>query len=126
MNFFEGQDLARRNTKLLVVMYVLAVAAVIVAVDFVLASSWILALSDSAPRGAKPGWVVTNPPYGTRVGGSLKDIYAAVGRLAEPPWRLAVVGAQGSPTNSFGRNWEDSLMTRNGGIAVRFLRSGNA
>ena len=47
MNFFEGQDLARRNTKLLVVMYMLAVAGVIVAVDFVLASSWILALSDS-------------------------------------------------------------------------------
>jgi Zn-dependent protease with chaperone function len=34
--FFEHQDLARRNTKLLVVMYVLAVIAVILAVDLVL------------------------------------------------------------------------------------------
>lgn len=76
------------------------------------------------PRGAKPGWVITNPPYGSRVGGNLKEIYAAVGRLAEPPWRLAVVGAQGSPTNAFGRVWEDSLATRNGGMPVRFLRSG--
>jgi putative N6-adenine-specific DNA methylase len=76
------------------------------------------------PRGPKAGWVITNPPYGTRVGGNLKELYSAVGRLAEPPWRLAVVGAQGSPTNAFGRQWEDSLSTRNGGLAVRFLRSG--
>jgi len=39
--FFEHQDVARRNTKLLVVLYVLAVAAVIVAVDIVLAVAWI-------------------------------------------------------------------------------------
>ncbi|MFM8530120.1 MAG: class I SAM-dependent RNA methyltransferase, partial [Ilumatobacteraceae bacterium] len=49
------------------------------------------------PRGAKAGWVVTNPAYGSRLGGNLKEFYGAVGRLAEPPWRLAVVGAQGSP-----------------------------
>jgi putative N6-adenine-specific DNA methylase len=85
----------------------------------------VMAAADRAnePRGPKPGWVITNPPYGTRVGGNLKELYAAVGRLAEPPWRLAVVGAQGSPTNAFGRQWEDSLSTRNGGLAVRFLRS---
>lgn len=75
------------------------------------------------PRGPKPGWVVTNPPYGTRVGGNLKEIYAAVGRLAEPPWRLAVVGAQGTPTSSFGRLWDDSITTRNGGVPVRFLKA---
>ena len=36
-SFFENQQLARRNTKILVVLYVLAVAGVILAVDFVLA-----------------------------------------------------------------------------------------
>ena len=57
MNFFEGQDLARRNTKLLVVMYVLAVAAVILAVDLVLATSWIYGLGDiRVPRGVKPSY----------------------------------------------------------------------
>jgi Zn-dependent protease with chaperone function len=43
--FFEHQDVARRNTKLLVLLYALAVAAVILAVDLVLAVTW-LATSD--------------------------------------------------------------------------------
>ena len=74
-------------------------------------------------RGAKPGWVITNPPYGTRLGGDLRTIYGSVGRLADPPWHLAVVGAQGTPTSAFGRDWSDSLMTRNGGVPVRFLKA---
>lgn len=82
-----------------------------------------VAVRANEPRGPKPGWVVTNPPYGARVGGNLKEIYAAVGRLAEPPWRLAVVGAQGTPTSSFGRQWEDSIPTRNGGVPVRLLKA---
>lgn len=36
-SFFENQHLARRNTKILVLLYVLAVAGVILAVDLVLA-----------------------------------------------------------------------------------------
>jgi len=43
--FFEHQDSARRNTKLLVLLYALAVLAVILAVDVVLAVTW-LATSD--------------------------------------------------------------------------------
>ncbi len=39
--FFEHQDSARRNTKVLVLLYVLAVLAVIVAVDLVLAVVWL-------------------------------------------------------------------------------------
>ena len=39
--FFEHQDSARRNTKILVLLYVLAVAAVILAVDVVLALAWL-------------------------------------------------------------------------------------
>ncbi|MGE0875194.1 MAG: M48 family metallopeptidase [Burkholderiales bacterium] len=49
MNFFEGQALARRNTRRLVVLYLLAVAAVIVAVDLVLAGIWAFTM-DSGPR----------------------------------------------------------------------------
>lgn len=44
--FFEHQDVARRNTKILVLLYALAVAAVIIAVDIVLAVTW-LATSNS-------------------------------------------------------------------------------
>ncbi len=75
------------------------------------------------PRGSRPGWVITNPPYGARLGGDLRTLYSAIGRLASAPWELAVVGAQGTPTNSFGRQWAHSLATRNGGVPVRFLRS---
>jgi len=39
--FFEHQDVARRNTKILVLLYALAVAAVILAVDIVLAVTWL-------------------------------------------------------------------------------------
>ena len=38
--FFENQHLARRNTKILVLMYLLAVIGVIIAVDLVLAGSY--------------------------------------------------------------------------------------
>ncbi len=74
-------------------------------------------------RGARPGWVITNPPYGVRLGGDLRRIYAAVGRLASPPWHLAVVAAMGTPSSAFDRQWESSLATRNGGVPVRFLRA---
>ena len=55
-SFFENQHLARRNTKLLVLMYALAVGGVIIAVDLVLAAGWLYAFSDTyAPRGQSPG-----------------------------------------------------------------------
>jgi len=46
--FFEHQDIARRNTKILVLLYVLAVAAVILAVDVVLALTWMATSSRDA------------------------------------------------------------------------------
>lgn len=46
--FFEHQDIARRNTKLLVLLYALAVAAVIIAVDIVLAVTWLATSSRDA------------------------------------------------------------------------------
>ena len=47
-SFFEHQDVARRNTKILVLLYALAVAAVIVAVDIVLAVTWLATSSHDA------------------------------------------------------------------------------
>src|SRR4026209_2932263 len=55
-SFFENQALARRNTKLLVLMYFLAVAGVIIAVDLVLAGVWIYGVGDMyVPKGRSPG-----------------------------------------------------------------------
>jgi Zn-dependent protease with chaperone function len=44
--FFEHQDAARRNTKMLVLLFALAVAGVIVAVDLVLAAAYVWAAGD--------------------------------------------------------------------------------
>jgi len=54
--FFQNQQAARRNTKLLVLLYLLAVAGVIVAVDAVLAAVWLYSSSGIAmPRAHAPG-----------------------------------------------------------------------
>jgi putative N6-adenine-specific DNA methylase len=74
-------------------------------------------------RPGKPGYIVSNPPYGNRVGGDLRHVYAAVGRLGAAPWHLAILAAVGSPTSAFGHDWAESLHTRNGGMPVRFLKS---
>src|SRR5262245_13975953 len=47
--FFENQHLARRNTKVLVLMYLLAVIAVIMAVDLVLAATYGFNFVDAPP-----------------------------------------------------------------------------
>jgi len=46
--FFEHQQVARRNTRVMVLLFVLAVLGVIIAVDAVLAGVWIFGISDSA------------------------------------------------------------------------------
>jgi len=55
-SFFENQQLARRNTRILVVLYVLAVVGVIIAVDVVLAAVYLYSFADRyPPRGGSPG-----------------------------------------------------------------------
>src|SRR3970040_1133709 len=50
MNFFEHQDLARRNSRRLVVLYALAVVAVVIAVDLVLAAGYLWGAHAPADR----------------------------------------------------------------------------
>jgi Zn-dependent protease with chaperone function len=58
--FFEHQHVARRNTKILVLLYVLAVIGVIVAVDLVLASAYVWTSWDSLVlRGKTPASYAT-------------------------------------------------------------------
>jgi Zn-dependent protease with chaperone function len=56
-SFFENQQSARRNTKILVLLYLVAVIGVIIAVDLVLAGAWLYGFADiHVPRGAaRPG-----------------------------------------------------------------------
>ena len=51
MNFFEHQQRARRNTKWLVVLYLLAVAGILIAIDVLI---WILYTFESDARGRVP------------------------------------------------------------------------
>ncbi len=78
-----------------------------------------------APGGA--GWLVTNPPWGVRVGDQtkLRDLYARLGQVARkslPGWRVAILAPEAS---SLARATQlpltPALRTVNGGIPVAIL-----
>lgn len=70
MDFFANQDKARRNTRTLVVLYVLAVLAIVIAVDLVLVGVWL-------------GSGFRHYPFGTTF------FYM----LQTTPWEIYIVGA---------------------------------
>lgn len=77
------------------------------------------------PEGARTGAVVTNPPYGVRVGegGDLRSLYARTGvvlRRSFVGWRLAMVAADRTLTGQLGIALRDVVQTSNGGLPVRF------
>ena len=97
-SFFENQDLARRNTKLLVVMYFLAVAGVIIAVDLVLAGAWIYGYADMVvPKGRSPGPITL---------------------LAAVPAKVYVMGALGTACVIFAVSGWNIVKLGSGGKAV--------
>lgn len=82
------------------------------------------------PRG--PGWLITNPPYGVRVGEreALRDLFATLGRVARerlPGWTVALLSADRRLEAQTGLALEERLSTNNGGIPVRVVvgRSGD-
>lgn len=50
MNFFERQQVARRNTRVMIALFIAAVVCIVVAVDFVLALSWAIGFEEAMPR----------------------------------------------------------------------------
>lgn len=89
---------------------------------------------DRAPLSAAPGLadlpdegaLVTNPPYGRRVGaqGSLEPLYRALGvRIAQlpPGFRAALVSADPRLPRLGGSGLESALLTDHGGTKVRFF-----
>jgi len=74
-------------------------------------------VADATTR-APGGSIVTNPPYGERLSaGNQRALYAALGRAE----RLAVI-APASSLPAFKREFDDTLATTNGGLAVRFAQ----
>lgn len=73
-----------------------------------------------------PGWIVTNPPYGVRIGErrELFDLYAALGRIARERfagWSIALLSADAALEARTGLSLDEALRTRNGGIGVRVV-----
>ena len=72
----------------------------------------------------EPGWVVTNPPYGARVGehDRLRNLYSQLGKVLGAKcagWTVALLSADSRLDSRLGIPFETVLKTRNGGIAVR-------
>ncbi|HUF29375.1 MAG TPA: hypothetical protein VMM77_01840 [Gemmatimonadaceae bacterium] len=80
-----------------------------------------------APMSGAPGWIVTNPPYGVRVGESapLRDLYATLGRIVrDGRHHLVMLSADANLERQLGMPLQTLVATRNGGLAVRILSGG--
>ena len=85
-----------------------------------------VALSAVVPS-AGPGWLVTNPPYGVRIGerDRLRNLYAQLGHFARHMgggWTVALLSADPQLERQVGIPFHEVLRTRNGGIPVRLVR----
>lgn len=74
------------------------------------------------------GWLVTNPPYGVRIGEAdrLRSLYASLGALLvtrRPGWSLAILSANPILAGQVGIEWLERWHASNGGIAVKLLVS---
>jgi putative N6-adenine-specific DNA methylase len=74
-----------------------------------------------------PGVIVTNPPYGIRVGErlALRNLYAQLGNVLRKKakgYTLTLLSADNTLDRKVGIPLMEILQTRNGGIPVRFLK----
>ena len=74
---------------------------------------------------AERGWLLTNPPYGTRVGGGdLRDLYARTGDVVRnrfPGWSIGLLVADRALAHQLKLTWTTALRTTNGGLPVELL-----
>lgn len=73
----------------------------------------------------RPGWVLTNPPYGVRVGDAegLTNLYAKLGSAVKSAagWNLGVLTSDTRLSRQMGISMRARFSTSNGGIPVAFL-----
>jgi putative N6-adenine-specific DNA methylase len=77
------------------------------------------------PRG--PGWVVTNPPYGVRLGTNrdLRRLYAQFGKVLRakcPGWQVAMLCNSAELLRATGLKFDPGIRTRNGGLEVWLVK----
>ena len=80
----------------------------------------------SPPPGVdEPGWVITNPPFGGRVGGGdLRNLYARTGQVLRDcfgGWQVLMLSADPGLTRHAGLRWTELFRTTTGGIPVGAL-----
>lgn len=73
---------------------------------------------------ASAGMVITNPPYGARIGErlSLRDLYAQLGNVLRQRgqgWRVALLAADALAEAATSLAWRQIATTSNGGLPVR-------
>jgi len=87
-------------------------------------SGSIAAIDDSE---GQSGWILTNPPYGVRVGESddLRNLYAKLGSAlnSKQGWRLGVLTSDSALVRQTRLSLTPRFSTSNGGIPVSFLVS---
>ena len=76
----------------------------------------------------QPGWIVTNPPYGLRVGetGALRNLYAQLGKVLReraPGYRIAMLSADSELESQLKIDLTEVFQTSNGGIPVHLVVS---
>jgi putative N6-adenine-specific DNA methylase len=80
----------------------------------------------AAEAPADRGWIISNPPYGVRVGerDPLRNLYAQLGKVVRSKyagWYLALVTADAGLERQLGVGLRPLLRTSNGGIRVRVM-----
>jgi putative N6-adenine-specific DNA methylase len=74
------------------------------------------------------GWLISNPPYGVRVGqqADLHDLYARLGQVARrvlAGWRIALLLPAAPLERETGLTWHELFRARNGGLPVRAIQA---
>jgi putative N6-adenine-specific DNA methylase len=85
-------------------------------------SGSIAAIEDSL---GESGWMLTNPPYGIRVGesGDLRNLYAKLGSAlkSKPGWRLGILTSDADLVRQTRLTLRPRFNTSNGGIPVSYF-----
>jgi putative N6-adenine-specific DNA methylase len=75
----------------------------------------------------KPGWVVTNPPFGVRISRQkdLRNLYAQFGKVLRskcPGWRVTLLSSSLPLIRNTGLPFDQGISLSHGGLRVRILR----
>jgi putative N6-adenine-specific DNA methylase len=83
-------------------------------------------VADVPPPGHTPGWIVSNPPYGVRLGerDELRRLYAGLGRALRErfgAWHVGILSTDRRLDTQLRVPMLERLQTTNGGLRVHYL-----